>query len=582
MLQIEHSDRDLRLAGRVALFVSTIASIAIGCSGHSSSGIMPSVRSPRTTETQRPFESTKRVGNEYWTIGQVAEFPGSPPHLHHDTTAVKSVAFPAPSATIDANDVWIVTKAQQNGGGDYFATGLTFTTNDPNCTSVSVTGTNTIPNTSTPFFAPNPMQPNSTTNESFTENDTGPLSAVGTYNESATGTCNDGTSATVNYTIGVVQIFWTNSSGQNLDMTSQTAYYGGHQSFILSVSPAGTPVVPLDFAYIWVIGGAFECPCTDPTTQLVQNYTENTTHAVVQPFQQSNSLSFDGFWISPSLRNQSLNKTTTEFDLDAAVYGENGYDTIYGDSSDSAAKKDAPYYYSAGFVDYNVLGPHNIQMLATLGQVRTAPNPELGNCGVALSDGVSYLASPDPCPSVTDAPGIAWSFKATAPSGGDGLIDSTQLIDYIAAASPDPLFSRPVTTPAPNTNGFRLDSCVHYGDNNGQHTGIRGGSSATWISRDAPGTLLDQSWVWFNRADNFETTFVYRPNGANSIWVPLGVMYWNWSGTSSRAQLIPWRLVSSSNPVPTVVIPTDPATPLPLPTWNPPGFNIGNVTCPPN
>ncbi len=50
---------------------------------------------------------------------------------------------------------------------------------------------------------------------------------------------------------------------------------------------------------------------------------------------------------------------------------------------------------------------------------------------------------------------------------------------------------------------------------------------------DSPGSPTS-GFTYVGRTDNFKAYFMYRPDGAGSIWVTVGVLEWNWYGSISR------------------------------------------------
>lgn len=126
------------------------------------------------------------------------------------------------------------------------------------------------------------------------------------------------------------------------------------------------------------------------------------------------------------------------------------------------------------------------------------------------------------------APGISFQLTATAPPGDSGYVAGTQLVN-----------SRTTSTPpsSVNTTGgaYWLDACPLY-DN--YQTGIGGppgtGSQFLWQSQDSPNAGLSSAFDIVSAADSLRMYFMYRPKGAESIWVPIGRLDWFWQGTASR------------------------------------------------
>ena len=50
----------------------------------------------------------------------------------------------------------------------------------------------------------------------------------------------------------------------------------------------------------------------------------------------------------------------------------------------------------------------------------------------------------------------------------------------------------------------------------------------------------------FFQLDEFETWLMYKPDDADSIWVPVAVSSWSWGGVAEKAGNGDWALTSSS------------------------------------
>jgi len=223
---------------------------------------------------------------------------------------------------------------------------------------------------------------------------------------------------------------------------------------------------------------------------------------------------------------------------------------VQGDTVDS--------FQGAGSVpvSYNVLGPTNVSMTSTTGSVQL---------GAAYSEGGALALSFGDVPPGT--PGISWIFVATGPSGVDGDISAIQVLttkqkQTVASTAP------PTAAPVDNTGStYRLDEPIP-GDILYANTSspLLAGANGTWSNIDAPvKPLWDLSY--FSRSDQFQTWFVYKPRIANSIWVPLGYVPWNWSGTATLSGGT-WTLSGqtwSQNPAATI---PNAYTSIPFPQWS--------------
>lgn len=227
----------------------------------------------------------------------------------------------------------------------------------------------------------------------------------------------------------------------------------------------------------------------------------------------------------------------------------------------------------------------NVVITATKGKVFATPSPQL-QCEPSLVFGIANQGG-SLCNSL-EAPGITWSFTATAPTQIGGALDATQLVSGSNSMAPLP-GATGVPTPAPAPTATQLDTCIHYGMGfPPTHATMKAGLTATWTSNDSPGAALDPLWLSYLQSNDFTTFFVFRPDDISgtplanqNIWVVLGHAHWSWSGTAVQATPAPsptatpiWKLGPAS-----ARVSTD-KNPGPLPTWNS-AFIPKPMPCPP-
>jgi hypothetical protein len=214
-------------------------------------------------------------------------------------------------------------------------------------------------------------------------------------------------------------------------------------------------------------------------------------------------------------------------------------------------------------VTYHVLGPTNVSMTAQTGPVLVGPYPD-PTSSPALHLGMPPLTQ---CPATLGSPppGILYKLQAKAPAGPAGWISAIQLIKLTASMTPKAGVT-PAPTQPPSTNGFVLDSygSVFYGNYRDQ---VNPGQTKQWCLPDSPGTILAPDWASYTRSDQFEDWFVYEPNIANSIWVPIGYITWSWAGSTMQNANGTWAPPSNvTTPNPTFQYPL-PYAQVPFPTW---------------
>jgi hypothetical protein len=128
-------------------------------------------------------------------------------------------------------------------------------------------------------------------------------------------------------------------------------------------------------------------------------------------------------------------------------------------------------------------------------------------------------------------PGITWTAKASPNGSAAGEIAFLQLINPHRVYSPGKKW----------TSGgvFVLDGAVgktkiFYA----QQTVPISGAAATLSSNDSPGSGLNIfDALQYSGEDHFRIRVMYKSNAVDSIWVPLGMLDWDWKGQAKRASL---------------------------------------------
>jgi hypothetical protein len=165
-------------------------------------------------------------------------------------------------------------------------------------------------------------------------------------------------------------------------------------------------------------------------------------------------------------------------------------------------------------VTVNVLVPTDVTMTSVTGTVAVS-NPGFPGSGLELHFGTNAT------------PGITWTFSAKAPAGGSGEIAGTQL----DAPTHQRTLNSGVVQKRNPAGAMLLDTNVPYAAS----VPIAAGAAATWTSSDTPGLPLSATLQSVTGRARFETYFMYKPAGADSIWVTIGRLDWSWTGTTARA-----------------------------------------------
>jgi hypothetical protein len=161
------------------------------------------------------------------------------------------------------------------------------------------------------------------------------------------------------------------------------------------------------------------------------------------------------------------------------------------------------------------------------------------------------------------AKGCKWTAQVTAPAGGDGKIAYTQLIGRNAKKT----LANGTVLHKDSADRFVLDDAAGI-----QYAGskpIGAGSSENLDDDrygDSPGITLTPDMVSAEGDDSFELYLMYRPDGADSIWVTLGLGRWAWTGKTTRIGA-PGTTNEWSQPTGTSLMAVDGVDWVKLPQW---------------
>jgi len=133
-------------------------------------------------------------------------------------------------------------------------------------------------------------------------------------------------------------------------------------------------------------------------------------------------------------------------------------------------------------------------------------------CGTPASNGLNYKA------------------KVTPPVDGAGHVKFTQILQ--ALLEKDIPSGATVTTQSWSIPAWWLDIDDPYA-NHGPHA-VTASTQITITDNDSPGCPLGPGMVRGEvRHMRFRLYVMYKPSGADSIWVPIGKLTWGWSGKAS-------------------------------------------------
>lgn len=145
--------------------------------------------------------------------------------------------------------------------------------------------------------------------------------------------------------------------------------------------------------------------------------------------------------------------------------------------------------------------------------------------------------------------GIEIAFTATAPPAitgykGGGYFTASQIITSIAG---------PHTTPAPSVpaaDACPLFTSQYSGGGYGPGPPLKAYAAGAVVqvsAIDAPGTsLIPTDGSSFTISTGFVDYFIFRPTGANAVWVSLGTLSWSFGGTLTTSSS---GVVTMTNPI---------------------------------
>lgn len=123
-------------------------------------------------------------------------------------------------------------------------------------------------------------------------------------------------------------------------------------------------------------------------------------------------------------------------------------------------------------------------------------------------------------------PGIKWTVEVTPPAQGAGKLKLTQILKA----------SLTRTTTGGTVNTWTIpDWWLDVTDPYESGGTIAASTKATLTSSDSPGMPLVRGFKAGTVSMTFKIYAMYKPNGAGSIWVPLGKLDWGWSGSATSS-----------------------------------------------
>jgi len=259
-------------------------------------------------------------------------------------------------------------------------------------------------------------------------------------------------------------------SGAVVSDTTQTKIVGQRVSLEVRTRPAGRSMTNIQ----WTIAG-----------ERVSDYAQSSSRATRTDLAAGDldSATVDYYYIAGGNRQVSVSATVNGTALTASM-------------------------------NYGVLAPTGVAMTSATGAVAVG-NPGFPGSGLEFHYGTNAT------------PGIEWTLTCTAPAGGAGEIAGTQLVSGDRTRT---LTAGGTVETRSSGGAWQLDNTVPYDT----AVAIAAGASATWTSSDSPGTPLTATWTRKTVDQDFRIYFMYKPSGADSIWVTLMRLGWDWAGQTAR------------------------------------------------
>jgi len=404
---------------------------------------------------------------------------------------------------------------------------------DPTCDKLDWSYTNTIPGVTVTL---NPATTSLTGGTTASFSTIPSSTAVGVYTETVTPTCTNPNASgilpsPITYTIAVVSF----DIARVAQVRSGTPSIVSNKSFnsvigeFTELEDLANPDVALN-SLLWAIGG-----------DTVKSYSESPSGASFSSLTSADLARqvVDFYWLEPGSEQSSV----------VGVF------PVFNSHCESDKCTGAEAYWGTATADTTavVSAPTNIALTSSTGKVDVLQDP-LFDCADSLAFGL--INSGSACDSNNAVAGISWQFTATAPTGGTGQIDGTQVIDRSESATGG-FHNTPAAPVGAQTNGYELDTCVRFGTASRNNTQILEGKTATWSGQDAPGQALSDTWKSFQISDQARMYFVYQrnndagaPASRSNIWVSLGELDWNWSADASNAGTVKvpkWTVTSEKH-----------------------------------
>jgi hypothetical protein len=291
--------------------------------------------------------------------------------------------------------------------------------------------------------------------------------------------------------VGVATLKWTTGTSSNECTVTVWKPEITNLSDVVLASPQST-----------IVGKKIQLKARGtPTSVAVDSYTWVTTNDPIKNYTQTTGTGVVSTWSTSDFINQQV-----------------GFYWIKGGTAVVTCTITVGGHSRSASLTFEIARP-----TATLLGLTTSNTPpvNVGNNGFVAHDTLHFGTN-----GAAGQVGIKWDGFATTPAGGAGEIQFCQLVKTHRRFITDGDVHQKISS----ANSFVHDSPTPYG---GLKVTIGSGLTGSISRDDSPA-----SGVPGNRRisvdDHYKMFLMYKPDGADSIWVTLRVLEWNWKGIATK------------------------------------------------
>jgi hypothetical protein len=312
-------------------------------------------------------------------------------------------------------------------------------------------------------------------------------------------------------------------------------------------SPNAPVVVTPVNAGIGANGNTWVIPGAGPNNFAVAGYnSENIAGAAVAPLQNTagtDAISY--YWIAPSLAGKPYTVT----------YSFSAFGNQYEASANFVVT--VPQATMTGTMNPTVgvvNAPGSIVPTFMLGKL-----PKIGQPGITIT--AKATTDQFQAGQLRVVQQINRDTRLTPQANGPTQVLSTggAVLDNPVRLTPTPQ-GNVIRPTGPTVVGFDMHASNMPPNALINSTGVGANSQVTCTAVDSPGALATVAYLLTSANEAFTDSFMYKPDGTNSIWVTLQIMIWDWSAvaviSNTGVSTYPYQYVSpNQNGVPSSILP---------------------------